>query len=299
MTTTLKINYPPEAGGCPTGQNYLMPISDSEFDAMRQLIYKKFGINLSDQKRSLLVGRLQKLLRGSGFASFQEYYAHLTSGGGDGALSDLVDRISTNHTFFNRENDHFEYFLTTALPSVVDRLRAAGRRDLRIWCAGCSTGEEAYMLQMLMRECLGNDYPNWDAGLLATDISDRVLGIARQGTYPADRMAALPEKLKAKYFRTVGNGQWQVAEALQKDATFRRFNLMNAVFPFKKPFQIIFCRNVMIYFDQQTRENLVKKFHQLTEPGGYLFIGHSETLGRSQSLYRYLQPAAYQKGMER
>ncbi len=274
----------------------LMEISDKEFNAMRELIYDKFGINLTDQKRSLLVGRLQKMLRKEGFPSFRAYYEHLSSGQHDAALSTLVDLISTNHTYFNREKAHFEFFSETALPEIIQRLRQQGRNDIRIWCAGCSSGEEPYTLQMLMLEVLGNDYKNWDAGILATDISDRALTIARQGTYPTDRVDALPENLRRKYFQKVGEDQWKVAPQVQNEVLYRRLNLMNKTFPFKKPFQMIFCRNVMIYFDQPTREALVSRFHQFTEPGGYLFIGHSETLGRKQGIYNYLLPALYQKG---
>lgn len=274
----------------------MMPISDAEFNALRTLIYNRFGINLTDQKKSLLVGRLQKLLRQQGFANFQSYYDFLVKEPGEKGLSDLINLVSTNYTYFNREKDHFDYFLQTALPTVISRLKQENRRDLRVWCAGCSTGEEAYTLLMLMHECLGQEYKHWDAGILATDISERVLETAATGVYPEDRIASLPEAWRRKYFRKVSGNQWGVVDALKKEATFRRFNLMNTQFPFKKSFHIIFCRNVMIYFDQPTRDALVKRFHQSTEPGGYLFIGHSETLGRNQSLYRYLMPAAYQKG---
>ena len=272
-----------------------MAISDQEFEALRSLIYQRFGINLTDQKRSLLVGRLQKLLRTNGFSTFEEYYAFLQRDGSGQALSDLINLISTNYTYFNREKDHFDFFYQTALPTVVKRLRQQNRKDLRIWCAGCSTGEEPYTLLMLMAEFLGQDYRNWDAGILATDISERVLSVARSGIYPEDRVRQVPEQLR-KYFVKRPDGQSAIRDDLRREATFRRFNLMNNQFPFKKPFQIIFCRNVMIYFDQPTRDALVRRFYQATEPGGYLFIGHSETLGRNHDLYRYLIPAAYQKG---
>ncbi len=262
---------------------------------MRDLIYDRFGINLTDQKRSLLVGRLQKLIRASGFTGFRQYYEHLINDSTEKALGELVDRVSTNHTYFNREKDHFDYFINTALPALTARLEREGRRDLRIWCAGCSSGEEPYMLLMLMREYFGTAYSRWDAGILATDISMKALSKAMAGVYDDDRVRLVPEPLRAKYFRSLGGGRWQVSEELRREATFRRFNLMNARFPFKRPFQVIFCRNVMIYFDQPTREALVSRFHDCTEPGGYLFIGHSETLGRHQQRYRYLLPAAYQK----
>lgn len=277
-------------------QGSMMAISDDEFARLRNLIHQRFGINLTEQKRSLLVGRLQKLMRRLNLSNFSDYYDYLKEDQTEGALGELVDLISTNHTYFNREKDHFDYFSQTALPAVIEKLKQENRRDLRIWCAGCSTGEEPYTLLMLMMEYLGADYASWDAGILATDISDRALTIAKRGAYATDRVMQLPETLRRKYFTTAGPGEMQVIDKLKKEATFRRFNLMNTTFPFKKQFQMIFCRNVMIYFDQETREAFVSRYHKATEPGGYLFIGHSETLGRSQSLYRYLKPALYQKG---
>ncbi|NCO51889.1 MAG: protein-glutamate O-methyltransferase CheR, partial [Deltaproteobacteria bacterium] len=245
---------------------------------------------------SLLVGRLQKLMRTLGFGSFSQYIEYLTRDKSEQGLSELVDLISTNHTYFNREKDHFTYFSETAFPAVVENLRRQNRRDLRVWCAGSSTGEEPYTLMMLMMEHLGNDYQNWDAGLLATDISDRALSAARAGVYARDRVEQLPANLRNKYFTPAEQSHLAVKEQVKKEITYRRFNLMNTHFPFKKPFQIIFCRNVMIYFDQPTRDALVTRFHKFIEPGGYLFIGHSETLGRTQTLFRYLEPALYQKG---
>ncbi len=276
--------------------NSLMTISDSEFTRLRDLIYQRFGINLTEQKRSLLVGRLQKLMRQLNLPTFSAYFEYLNNDKTEAGLSKLVDLISTNHTYFNREKDHFDYFSETALPTVIDRLKKQNRKDLRIWCAGCSSGEEPYTLLMLMMEYLGSEYSSWDAGILATDISDRALTVARRGVYATDRVMQLPEHLRRKYFTAAGQGEMAVVDKVKKEATFRRFNLMNPTFPFKKPFQMIFCRNVMIYFDQPTREALVSRYHQHTEPGGYLFIGHSETLGRTQTLYRYLKPALYQKG---
>lgn len=274
----------------------MMSISDKEFGELRNLIHKRFGINLTDQKRSLLVGRLQKLMRKLNLATFSQYYQYLCDDKTEQALGELVDLISTNHTYFNREKDHFEYFYKTALPAIAEKLRQQGRKDLRIWCAGCSSGEEPYTLLMLMMEYFGNEYSSWDAGILATDISDRALTIARRGAYGTDRVMQLPENLRRKYFTPAGSGEMAVVDKVKREAVFRRFNLMNSSFPFKQPFQMIFCRNVMIYFDQPTRDALVGRYHQHTEPGGYLFIGHSETLGRSQTRYNYLMPALYQKG---
>jgi len=274
----------------------MMDISDSEFASLRQMIYTRFGINLTEQKRSLLVGRLQKMLRTNKIDTFEDYYRFLEKDTSGKAVSDLINLISTNYTYFNREKDHFDYYLNTALPNICEEIRNRGESNLRVWCAGCSTGEEAYTLLMLMHEYLGSEYPRWDAGLLGTDISERVLGTAREGIYPADKVASLPENLQRKYFTRLASGQMQVSEKIRREVTFRRFNLMNTTFPFKRPFHIIFCRNVMIYFDQTTRNALVERFHHFLEPKGYFFIGHSETLGRDSKLFRYIMPAVYQKG---
>lgn len=272
-----------------------MDITDREFEQMRGLIYQRFGINLTEQKKSLLVGRLQKIMQKSSFTSFGQYYQHLINDPSEQGLSGLIDHISTNHTYFNREKAHFEFFAQQALPTIVNRLQAEGRRDLRIWCAGCSSGEEPYMLLMLMHELLGKDYPNWDAGILATDISKRALDRAQSAVYQDNQVAPLPQEFKRKYLRRQADGSWIVCEELRREATFRRFNLMNDKFPFRQPFHLIFCRNVMIYFDQQTRDKLVTSFHRAMAPQGYLFVGHAESLNRNLGLYSFVKPAVYQK----
>jgi chemotaxis protein methyltransferase CheR len=270
-------------------------ISDKEFLLMRNLIYDTFGINLSEDKKSLIPGRLQGLMRKLGFETFHEYYEYVKSDKTANALIELVNLISTNHTFFYREKDHFEYFQQIALPDIIRRLEASNLKDLRIWCAGCSTGEEPYLLMMLMKEVLGPRYSAWDAGLLASDISEKVLMIARAGIYSEDRMELLPGFLKHKYFRKLKSGQQEVIDDIKKEIVFRRFNLMNKKFPFKKKFHIIFCRNVMIYFDQKTRDELINRFADCLEDNGYLFIGHSETLGRDQTNFKFIKPALYIK----
>lgn len=273
----------------------LMEITDGEFEAIRKLVYSHSGINLTGQKKSLVVGRLQKIVRGLGFVTFQQYLDHLNQDASRRAIGDLINRISTNHTFFFREKDHFDFMVDTALPGIVDRLSAQNSLDLRVWCAGCSTGEEAYGLIMQLMEYFGPKYANWDAGLLATDISQDALRTAMEGVYPEDRVATIPPALRYKYFQKRPDGRWRVDPKVRSEITFRRFNLMNKQYPFKKPFHIIFCRNVMIYFDQSTREQLVRRFYDCTAEGGYLFIGHSESLRRDSCPYRYVQPAVYQK----
>jgi chemotaxis protein methyltransferase CheR len=276
-------------------ESSMMNMTDREFRQLRELVYERLGINLTEKKRSMLIGRLQKLLRTSGFKNFQDYYEYLVNDPSMKAMTELINRVTTNYSFFYRGKSHFEYFVQTVLPEVVGSLKKRNSRDLRIWTAGCSTGEEPYMLAMLMREFFGNEYGLWDGGILATDISEKVLTFARQGIYPEERTKEVPVQLRNKYLKKLNDGQMAVNETIKNEVIFRKFNLKNKHYPFKKPFQIIFCRNVMIYFDKQTRDTLLHRFYEKTEPGGYLFIGHSETLGREQTLYKYIMPAVYKR----
>ena len=270
-------------------------ISDEDFHAIRQLVYDRFGINLTDKKKTLLVGRLQKVLRDRGFSSFRAYYDWLLSDRSGEGLDELANRISTNHTFFYREQSHFEYFFRTALPMAVARREAAGDIGLRVWCAGCSSGEEPYTLMMLMMEFFGDRLGSWQPTLLATDISAPALRTAMTGAYDQERVTQLPSRLRQRYFQAAGDGQLVVTNAVRRSIVFRRHNLMDATFPFKKQFDMIFCRNVMIYFDRETRNNLVAKYYLHTVSGGHLFIGHSETLGRGETPWNYVMPAVYIK----
>jgi chemotaxis protein methyltransferase CheR len=270
-------------------------ITDREFNAIRELVYARFGINLGDHKKSLVVGRLQKVLKQRGFRTFQEYYDWLKSDSSEEGLAELANRITTNHTFFNREPAHFEYFADTLLPQLAAARRAENCRELRIWCAGCSTGEEPYTLMMLMREFLGAEASGWKTILLATDLSATALRKAIAGVYDAERVSKMPPQLQRRWFVQLRDGNVQVKDDIRAAVSFRRHNLMTATFPFKRQFDAIFCRNVMIYFDHRTRMELVSKFHHHTAPGGHLFIGHSETLGRDETAYEYVMPALYRK----
>jgi len=270
-------------------------ISDREFQTIRRLVYDNFGFSLSDQKRSLVTGRLQKVLRQRRLPDFKAYLEWLQADQSGEALEELANRISTNHTFFWRENSHFNHFATTSLPEIAARHRQQGG-NIRFWCAGCSTGEEPYTLAMLMMETLGSDYHAFKPLMLATDISANALRIAMAGVYSDERLRQLPPGLRNKYFRRGQEaGTWQVVETVRDQVVFRRHNLMDGTFPFKTPFDAVFCRNVMIYFDKPTRDALIARFHRHTIAGGYLYIGHSETLGRDGTLYDYVMPAAYRR----
>ncbi len=270
-------------------------ISDADFHAICELVYDRFGIKLTEQKRNLVVGRLQKVLRTRGFASYKDYIAFLQHDATGEAISELIDRISTNHTFFFREPQHFAFLSGRLLPEMCALPEVARSRDLRIWSAGCSSGEEPYSIAIALREYFGSDYSRWKAGVLATDISSHVLRHAERGIYPVERLAQTTDAIRKRYFSPAGEGLVSVRDDVRTDATFRRLNLMSPTYPFKAPFHLISCRNVMIYFDAQTRAALVARYHANLVPGGYLFIGHSESLGRDDRLFEYVQPAVYRK----
>jgi len=273
-----------------------MNISDEEFKKIRSLVYERFGINLTENKRNLVCGRLQKVLSVRGFRTFKEYIDYVENDGGSEALSELINKISTNHTFFFREKSHFDFLSKTVFPELEKRQQ---HNDLRIWCAGCSSGEEAYSLVIQMMEYWGSRYEGLRAGVLATDISEKVLNIAASAVYPEEKLKEIPLNMRHKYFKKNRDGNWAVSQNVKDEVTLRRFNLMNERFPFKKPFHVIFCRNVMIYFDTPTRKLLVRRFYDFTENGGHFFIGHSETLGRDESSFDYVMPAVYRKKIEK
>lgn len=241
-----------------------------------------------------MIGRLQHVLAEKQIGSFSKYFDYVTSDNTGNAVATLVNRLTTNHTFFLREAEHFDYFKNHVLP-ILSTCQAPSK-DLRIWSAGCSTGEEPYTLAMIVSDYFGIEKGGWDAQILATDISSGVLEKAIAGVYHVDQIANVPVNWKNKYFKPVDRERMAVVERIKSEVIFRRFNLMNAHFPFKKKFHVIFCRNVMIYFDVETRQRLVEKFYEHTEPGGYLFIGHSESLNRKQTKYDYIMPAVYRKG---
>jgi chemotaxis protein methyltransferase CheR len=191
-----------------------------------------------------------------------------------------------------READHFAYFKEVVLPYFASRVTD---RDLRIWCAGCSSGEEPYTLAMILDEFFGRDKLYWDTKVLATDISNKVLEEARKGIYSNKEMETLPAKWRINHTIKQDSENSVFTEKLRSEVIFRKFNLMETVFPFKKKFHVIFCRNVMIYFDEKTKNTLVNKYYDLLEVGGYLFIGHSESLNREETRFKYVQPAVYRK----
>lgn len=270
----------------------MQKISEKEFKQLANYIKANYGIYLKNEKQTLLIGRLSNVLAKKNFASFAEYFAYLVADKSGDAVVTLIDKITTNHTFFMREVEHFDFFKEKVLPQLVS---VSKDKDLRIWSAGCSSGEEPYTLAMLIDEFFGVDKKWWDAKILATDISSKVIDIAVKGIYNNEGIAKIPAYWKLSYFEKLGNEKSILIPKIRNEVIYRKFNLMDKSFPFKKKFHVIFCRNVMIYFDDKTKKDLVKKFYDLTEPGGYLFIGHSESLNRNETEYKCILPAVYRK----
>ena len=269
----------------------MINIKDNELNEIVDLIKEKYGINLSE-KRNLIEVRLHNILSTKGISNFSEYINIIKKDHSKAELTTLVNKLTTNHTFFMREAEHFSYFSSMVLPYMKANIK---EKDLRVWCAGCSTGEEPYTLAMLISDCFSNEKLNWDTKILATDISVRALEHAERGIYASDELEALTDVWKLKYFESIDSQHFKVNKNIQDEIIFRVFNLMDA-FPFKKKFHTIFCRNVMIYFDNKTKIDLINKFYDITEPGGYFFIGHSETINKEETRYNYIMPSVYRKG---
>lgn len=272
-------------------------LSDYLFQQFSRLVYHQIGINLHDGKRALLQARLSKRLRATGIVSYKDYYKYIMSSEGGDELIHFLDCISTNLTYFFRELQHFEFIDHVLLPELLDRKKRERNKRIRVWSAGCSTGEEPFSVAMCILTHLKN-VNEWDFRILATDISTRVLKSAAAGVYPKEKVLKVPPPLRNQFFHEiVGQGgqiQYQVIPFLKQIVSFRRLNLKGN-YPFKGPFDLIFCRNVMIYFDKKTQETLIQNIANYMEPGGYLFIGHSESLAGLAHPLAYVRPAVYKK----
>ncbi len=271
----------------------IIEIKDSEFQMISRLIYKMFGIHLTEKKKSLVWGRLHKLLKNEGHSSFKDYYRAVINDKTNGSLLTLIDRISTNHTYFFREEEHFNILKQNVLQEIYSNNKVD---EIRIWCAGCATGEEAYSLAFLLNEYfLLNNKMKYK--ILGTDISISALETAINGIYSKEKVASIPETFKKRHLKK-NETMWTIKSDIKDSITFKRLNLIQDNFPFKRKFHIIFCRNVMIYFDKKTRENLIKAFSNNLFENGYLFVGHSETLNRDNKYFKPAYPAVYKKRLE-
>jgi len=267
-----------------------MQLTDSEFFKLRDYMYDNFGINLA-QKRTLIEGRLQAVVTQKGFDNFTQYIDNLIEDKTGGEVSMLVSKLTTNFTYFMREEQHFEFMRNVVLPESLPNIKD---NSLAIWSAGCSSGEEPYTIAMVLDDYFKGNKRGLDTRVLATDISDRVMNQAKQGIYSEERINKLSDNWRKKYFTQLGPDSYQVKPNIKNEVIFRKFNLMDPI-KFKRKFHLIFCRNVMIYFDAPTRQKLTEKYFQNLVPGGYLFIGMSESLANTNTSFDYVKPSIYRK----
>ena len=266
----------PVAGDAPREFEF----SEIDFRSLAQLAYEHTGITLADSKRNLVYSRVSRRVRALGLASFKQYRAYLAREGNDGEIENFINAISTNLTKFFRESHHFDHFRSHVAGAFAHASRGGGARRLRIWSAGCSTGEEPYTIAVVLKKEIP-DILRHDVRILATDIDTDVIARAARGVYPPDSLEQIPNAYRSFFHETAGEDDSRTLVAVERDVrsliAFRRLNLMEA-WPFKGQFDAIFCRNVMIYFDNPTKASLIERFTKQIKPGGWLYIGHSESL---------------------
>lgn len=279
------------AAGSPLAPGSEVPLTVREFERICAILFEQSAIVLKEGKEGLVRSRLAKHVRRLGLRSYTEYLDAVAADPSGRERSDMIDSLTTNKTSFYREGAHFEYLRDTVLPKLL-----GARERIRIWSAGCSSGEEPYTLSMLVHE-LARDAGKRDVRILATDLSSKVLAMAREATYPEAAIGDLPWKGADRYFARAGEPSQRllrVRDDVRSLVRFARLNLMER-WPMDRGFQVIMCRNVMIYFDKDVQARLVDRFWELLAPGGHLFVGHSESLTSLKHRFTYVQPAVYVK----
>ena len=266
----------------------IQTISDEDFRKLTTFIKSHYGITLQE-KRQLVTSRLSSLLSEQGYTSFSQFVTQLLKEKDPQKIEQVLNRLTTNYTFFMREPEHFEFFTKVILPELVRKYQK--KKSLAIWSAGCSSGEEPYNLSMYIKDFLGPQANQWDTRILATDISQKALTTAKKGIYEVPD--TVPESWRKRYFKQIEGSRYAVSPEIRNNVIFQTFNLMDPI-KFRTKFDVIFCRNVMIYFDGPTKDSIINKFYNATSEGGFLFIGHSESIGNN-SRYQYVKPAIYQR----
>ncbi len=272
-------------------------LTSSEFEEFSALIYENAGIYLKPEKKELLNARLSKRLRACQIGSFSQYLKYVTDPSQKEAeFIHFLDAVSTNFTSFFREISHFNYLVSSALPQLLKEAGGAAAPELNIWSSASSSGEEPYTLAMVVDDFLRKNSAA-KAKILATDISTKVLQKAVNGVYQMEQIGKVPADFLKLYFQKGlgrSSGKVRIKSHLRDMVTFKRFNLMHD-FPWQGEMNIIFCRNVMIYFDKETQRNLVRKFYNCLRPGGYLFIGHSESIASIKHDFQQVEATTYRK----
>lgn len=267
-------------------------MTEEEFYRIYTFLKSRYGIDMS-RKKEIIKGRLENYVRNHGYKDYHGYMDALEADETGTMEKKLVDMLTTNHTYFMREAEHFEYLRQVVFPYL--KKKEERYKDLRIWCGAASTGEEPYTLAMLIMDYLGLEKEQWDTQILATDISTEVLSHAMQGVYTKEQTEPLPEHFKRRFFKNLPDGEHvKVTEELKKEVIYRKFNLMDP-FPFRRKLHVIFLRNVMIYFDDKTKKEVLQKVYDALEPGGYLFIGRTETVDRNVVPFELVQASIFRK----
>jgi len=278
---------------------YVPPkMGNKEFQQFSSFINERVGIQLPQNKKTMLEARLQKRLKALAISSFEEYGRYVFSPEGQRAeLVHLFDVVTTNKTDFFREPGHFEHLTQKALPAIMKNRGEYHSAPLRIWSAGCSSGEEPYTLAMVLAE-FAAAHQGFRYAIMASDISTRILETAKAGIYPEERTDCMALNIKKNYLlrsKDRARAQVRVCPELRSRVAFRRINFMDTDFGISEKMDIIFCRNVVIYFDKPTQQDLMRKFHRQLRPGGYLFLGHSETLNGIDVDFASVGSTVYQK----
>lgn len=267
-------------------------MTDEEYLRIAMFLKKRYGIDMS-HKKEIIAGRLENYIRSNGwdtYTAFMNAVEHDTTGTLE---KKLVNLLSTNHTYFMREAEHFTYLRQVVLPWI--KQKETKTKDVRIWCAASSTGEEPYTIAMVLADYFGLEHGAWDTQVLATDISTDVLRRAVEGIYSSEQVEVLPDNWKRRFFRKLINQEaYRVTDELKKEVVFRKFNLMDPL-PFRKKLHVVFLRNVMIYFDEKTKKELIQKVYDAMEPGGYLFIGQTESINKEYGPFEHVRPSVYRK----
>ena len=265
-------------------------LSVRDFDRIRKLAFDYCGLDIEPGKEELVASRLGKIMRGLGITSYGQYFDTVVADKSSQTLVTMIDSLTTNHTSFFREQQHFDFLADTVLPAL------AGRSHIDIWSAASYSGEEPYSVAIACKEFFAGRGPS--LAILATDISTRILAAAESATYEAQRLTGVPSALQHKYFlrsKAAESALFRVKPEIRSCIRFQRINLIEPFSAITTFFPLILCRNVMIYFNAETQADLVRRFYLQMEPGGYLFIGHSESLNRIRHDFEYIAPAIYRK----
>jgi chemotaxis protein methyltransferase CheR len=271
-------------------------MTDKDFGKLSSFVYEELGIKMPSAKKIMLQSRLQKRLADLRISSFEDYIEFVFSEEGlESELIKMIDLITTNKTDFFRESSHFDYLTETALPEICSGRSA--KKNIKIWSAGCSSGEEPYTIAMVLKDYL-QMYPDIDFEIFASDISMRILQKAATAIYPEERISTIPHVLKSKYFlksKDQTNKTVRLVQEIRSRVTFHRLNFMDTYYAVEKEFDIVFCRNVLIYFDRETQQKVITKLASKLKHNGFFFLGHSESITNMKVPLRQIKPTVFRK----